>query len=75
VTVSSTEGKRPERMDETDLREAEDDETRGLGISMIGSDAPGISMGDCGVVDAGKLKGDGGGNPVNLTDEIDTPGL
>jgi hypothetical protein len=61
-------------MDETDLRDAEDDETRGLGISMVGGDGPpGISMGDCAV--AGILNGDGGGNPANLTDESDTPGL
>lgn len=62
-------------MDETDLRDAEDDETRGLGISMVGKDGlPGISMGNC-VAVAGILKGDGGGNPANLTDERDTPGL
>lgn len=65
-------------MDEIDLRDAEEDDTRGLGMSgMGGEDEPGISIGGGEVVDTvvGILIGAGGGNPANLKLDSDTPGL
>jgi hypothetical protein len=74
VTVSSMVWKRPDRIDETDLREAEDEDTRGLGMSVEGGgDVPGISMGDG--VEVGILIGEGGGKPASLKLERETPGL
>jgi hypothetical protein len=39
-------GNLPERIDETERREADEDETRGFGVSLIGDDEVGISIGD-----------------------------
>lgn len=63
-------------MDDTDRREADDDETRGLGVSWIGDEEAGISIGvGLAVADSGILNGEGGGKPASLTEETDSPGL